>query len=211
MPSNVAAYRSFRLSIRWLPEEASEPTSTIVLTAAKSGVFLDTRFYKGSSEIEWAFAGYRSTDPGFALHTSSEEAEDSGTNTTLPDGTTLEVGEMVNFETGKMTQFEEIWTDEEETDGQTVLFVKNASGTTWQARAGNWQLALGRAEGGVFWAWQAEKTPGGEWQTRYSSKSGKEGRGAVFLPEDGALEGWEEESSVEWEGDVWVVLERGRK
>ncbi|GLB44103.1 putative protein HRI1 [Lyophyllum shimeji] len=214
---SVAAYRSFRLSMRWLLEEASEPTSTIVLTGAKTGVFLDTRFIKGSSDLDWAFAGYRSTDPGALLMLYSsldniheidsrtmDPAEDSGRNTTLPDGTTLEEGEMVNPDTGKMTPFEEIWRDEEETDGRTVLFMKNILGTTWQARVGNWEIALGREKNGVFWAWQSAKL-GGEWTVKYATTSvGYEH--IAHLPDN---PDWEEGSSVEWAGDKWVVLERG--
>lgn len=57
MPATV----SFRKSIRWIPDQASEPSDTVVLTGGKTGVFLDVRFLKDSNEIEWAFAGYRST------------------------------------------------------------------------------------------------------------------------------------------------------
>ena len=58
-----AAFLSFRLSIRWIPEEATELTNTVVLTGAKTGVFLDVRFFKGEQVLDWAFAGYRTTDP----------------------------------------------------------------------------------------------------------------------------------------------------
>jgi len=63
-----AAYISHRLSIRWVPEEASEPTNTVVLTGARTGAFLDVRFFKETPKtLDWAFAGYRYIDPG--LHT----------------------------------------------------------------------------------------------------------------------------------------------
>jgi hypothetical protein len=64
------AFVSHRLSIRWLPDEASEPTDTIVLTGARKGVFLDTRFFKANKALDWAFAGYRfeeSTTPSFVF------------------------------------------------------------------------------------------------------------------------------------------------
>lgn len=54
MPSSV----SVRRSIRWLPGEAAEPTHTVVLTG-ESGIFVDVRFKKDSSDLDWAFAGYR--------------------------------------------------------------------------------------------------------------------------------------------------------
>ena len=50
---------SFRESIRWIPDPASEPTNTVVLTGGKTGVFIDIRFLKDSSDLDWAFAGYR--------------------------------------------------------------------------------------------------------------------------------------------------------
>lgn len=60
-----AAYISHRLSIRWVPEEASEPTNTVVLTGARTGTFLDVRFFKEAPKtLDWAFAGYRYIDPG---------------------------------------------------------------------------------------------------------------------------------------------------
>ncbi|KAF8064125.1 hypothetical protein FPV67DRAFT_203492 [Lyophyllum atratum] len=214
---SAAAYRSFRLSIRWLPEKASEPTSTVVLTGARTGVFLDTRFFKGTREMDWAFAGYRSIDPATPNvirfrhdidSRTTDQVEDSGINTNLPDGTTLEEGEMVNPETGKITPFEEIWLDEEEKDAETVLFLKNDSGTTWQARVGGWEIALGRAKDGVFWAWQAEKL-GEEWTIRYSTTSVVHGH-IVHLPNNREVEDWKEGSIVEWAKDKWEVLERGR-
>lgn len=193
----------------------------MVLTGARTGVFLDTRFLRGTSDIDWAFAGYRSTDPDapnlirFRHDTDSrttDQVEESGMNTNLPDATTLEEGEMINPATGKMTPFEEIWLDEEEKDGRTVLFIRNAAGTAWQARVGNWEIALGREKDGVFWAWQAEKL-GGEWTIKYSTTSVVHER-VAYLPDDRDAKdakGWEEGSSVEWGGDTWLVLERGRE
>jgi len=64
VPMPPPAYISHRLSIRWIPEEASEPTNTIVLTGASTGAFLDVRFIKETKTLDWAFAGYRYTDPG---------------------------------------------------------------------------------------------------------------------------------------------------
>jgi hypothetical protein len=61
------AYISHRLSIRWVPGEASEPTNTVVLTGGSTGVFLDVRFLKDTGELDWAFAGYRYADSGFVL------------------------------------------------------------------------------------------------------------------------------------------------
>lgn len=135
--------------------------------------------------------------------------EDSGTNTTLPDGTTLEVGEMIDPHSGKMTPFEEIWKDEEEEDGETVLFLRNATGTKWQARVGKWQMAMGRDNSGIFWAWQAEKHYSGRWIIKHSTGDIQDEK-VVWLPEkESAVGRWVEGSTVEWQGENWVVLERG--
>ncbi|KAF9460448.1 hypothetical protein BDZ94DRAFT_1311463 [Collybia nuda] len=193
---------SYRLSIRWLPDEASEPTDTVVLTGARRGTFLDTRFFKATKKLDWAFAGNRTqtTAPSF------DKVEDSGVNTTLPDGTTLEVGEMINPETGKVTAFEEIWKDEEVVDVEAVLFVRNTAGTKWQARVGRWQHAMGRKDG-IFWAWQGEKENNGNWTVRYSTDVGV---AVKWLPMNEDTDDWVEGSMVQWEGDNWFILERGR-
>ncbi|KAK4212635.1 protein HRI1 [Rhypophila decipiens] len=64
----MTGHISVRESIRWLPDEASEPTSTIVLTSP-GRLFVDLRIYKSESGIiesdavlplsrlEWAIAG----------------------------------------------------------------------------------------------------------------------------------------------------------
>ncbi|KAG6820535.1 hypothetical protein H0H93_015706 [Arthromyces matolae] len=132
--------------------------------------------------------------------------EDKGLNSTLPDGTTLEVGEMINPETGNMTSFEEIWRDEEEIDGTSVLFLKNLSGTAWQGRVGSYQMALGRAQDQSFWAWQA-KMEQDKWVVKFST-SNVDDEEVVFLPTYEETVLWEESSTVSWAGEKWVVLER---
>ncbi|KAJ6598683.1 hypothetical protein B0H10DRAFT_1826065, partial [Mycena sp. CBHHK59/15] len=158
---------SFRQSIRWLPEGPSEPTATVVLSEPRTGVFLDVRFEKEGGKLDWAFAGYRSSvgpnSTKFTHHIDSRTLDpldvvDVGTNKPLPDGTTIEAGEMVNPATGRVTAYEEVWRDEE---SGAALFVRNAAGTVWRARVGDWQLGLGRWRGGgPFWAWQAERVGG---------------------------------------------------
>ncbi|KAF9471933.1 hypothetical protein BDN70DRAFT_766668, partial [Pholiota conissans] len=109
-----------RRSIRWVPGPASEPTDTLVLTGGKSGVFLDIRFLKNTSKVDWAFAGYRHQLPDgrvqFKHHIDSRtldplSVKDIGANTVLEGGKTLEVGEMINPDTGLMTSYEEVWED----------------------------------------------------------------------------------------------------
>ncbi|KAJ7153589.1 hypothetical protein C8R43DRAFT_1002674 [Mycena crocata] len=208
---------STRESIRWLPDEPSEPTQTIVLTALEGGVFLDVRFEKESGKLDWAFAGYRTSEEPhtttFTHHIDSRTLDplavvDVGRNTPLPDGTILEAGEMVNPETGALTGYEEVWRDEEFT---TALFVRNVARSVWRARVGGQQLALGRTNTGEFWAWQAKKK-GDAWVCAYSTINSHDGGLAAdvnffaFLPEDSDCREWETGLTVEWMGETWEVL-----
>ncbi|KAF7373464.1 Sodium nucleoside protein [Mycena sanguinolenta] len=215
-----AAFISFRESIRWLPEEPFEPTQTIVLTSAKSGVFLDVRFNKeaGASDLDWAFAGYRSsptpTSTKFTHHIDSRtlaltqdplQVVDVGTNTPLPGMRTLEAGEMVNPATGIMTQYEEIWRDEE---CDQAVFLRNVAGSVWRAWVGRWQLALGRTPRGEFWAWQGfnDGSEQEAWTRPFSTHLvGSDNSEQTYLPRDCHL--WEKGSTMDWAGDRWFVLD----
>ena len=118
---------------------------------------------------------------------------------------------MVDLRTGRVTSFEEVWKDEEETDGRTVLFMRNISGisgTAWRGRVGKWQLALGGEDDGVFWAWQGENVGGREWVVR-NATAGMRSEMSKWLPEHDEIPEWVEGSEVTWEGEQWVVLEKG--
>jgi hypothetical protein len=55
---------STRISIRWLPDDASEPTDTLVFSVG--GWYMDLRILKKGGGIDWAMAGERvvtSQDP----------------------------------------------------------------------------------------------------------------------------------------------------
>lgn len=55
---------SKRISIRWLPDPASEPTDTLVLSVGE--YFVDLRVLTADQSIDWALAGERivlSEDP----------------------------------------------------------------------------------------------------------------------------------------------------
>ncbi|KAJ3891579.1 hypothetical protein GG344DRAFT_65309 [Lentinula edodes] len=208
MPATV----SFRKSIRWIPDEASEPSDTVVLTGGKTGVFLDVRFLKDSNEIEWAFAGYRSTGSEeltkFTHLIDSRTKDplqvvDYGSNTVLSDGTILEKGEMMNPETGRLTAYEEVWQDES-SDSNQAIFLQNVKYTSWYARVGHWQLALGRDSAGVFWAFQAHSIDG-DWMVVHNLGVTNSGT-VTLLPEDTSH--WAEGRVLEWNGDRWLVLEK---
>ncbi|KAF8511009.1 hypothetical protein BU17DRAFT_54971 [Hysterangium stoloniferum] len=210
---------SFRQSIRWLPNDATEPTHTVVLTGGKKGVFLDVRFLKETNELDWAFAGYRYDTPPnnvtFEHHIDSRTLDarsvvDEGTNTPLPDGTTLERGAMLNPDTGIVTPYEEVWEDahvDPERDA-AVVFLRNKAGTVWRARVGDWELAMGRRgrDDEAFWAWQGKfNVKKGMWEMLYKTGNVGEEEGRPVPVELGE---WVEGSDVQWNGDVWTVLER---
>ncbi|KAK0715470.1 hypothetical protein B0H67DRAFT_645217 [Lasiosphaeris hirsuta] len=130
---------SIRESIRWLPDEASEPTSTIVLTSPERRfvdlrILLDAQPSPGGnypfSALEWGIAGTSSSSlraptssepPGQQISHAQwrhwinsrtvdvENAIDEGDNLPQPDGTVLEKGRMVNPTTGRETDYEEVW------------------------------------------------------------------------------------------------------
>ncbi|GKT48693.1 uncharacterized protein ColSpa_08874 [Colletotrichum spaethianum] len=132
---------SFREHIRWIPDEASEPTSTIVLTSPQRR-FVDLRILKsaptadgaqathGVERLEWGIAGTSSSTVrddgagGQVRHsrwehwidsrtTEPEGAADEGDMYEQPDGLTLEKGRMANPATGQQTDYEELWRDVE--------------------------------------------------------------------------------------------------
>ncbi|KAH7361780.1 hypothetical protein B0T11DRAFT_327927 [Plectosphaerella cucumerina] len=124
---------SVRESIRWLPEEASEPTSTIVLTSPGRR-FVDLRvLHAGAASsgedvvsperLDWAIAGSSLSvpTPDRGPNTTHsqwrhwvdsrtldvENATDEGFMSPLGGGRTLEEGRMANPETGVETDYEE--------------------------------------------------------------------------------------------------------
>jgi len=118
---------SFRDSIRWLPDDAAEPTSTMVLTSPARR-FVDVRIHSSTRAVDWAFAGTssaaaRTTEDGRQVShltfrhwvdsrtEAPEEVRDEGDMMVQPDGRVLETGRMVNPVTGEETDYEEVWRD----------------------------------------------------------------------------------------------------
>ncbi|KAH6603753.1 hypothetical protein Trco_007199 [Trichoderma cornu-damae] len=127
---------SFRKFIRWLPDEAGEPTSTLVLTSPEKR-FVDIRVILeeggdslGDGEevlplgrLDWAMAGTSSSTAISDGHSLSrwrhwidsravDAPPDEGHMYAQPDGlSTLEKGRMTNPATGKVTDYEEMWFD----------------------------------------------------------------------------------------------------
>ncbi|KAL5605640.1 hypothetical protein FOVSG1_005787 [Fusarium oxysporum f. sp. vasinfectum] len=124
--------------IRWLPDEASEPTSTIVVTSPRLKRFVDLRIllpdndpsWTGQDEplplsrLDWAIAGTtvstKIPDPDGNLTSHSTFHQwissrtldsDAGFMYPQPNDLTLEKGSMVNPDTGIDTAYEELWHD----------------------------------------------------------------------------------------------------
>ncbi|KAI0191138.1 hypothetical protein EV127DRAFT_69306 [Xylaria flabelliformis] len=139
---------SIRDSIRWFPDAASEPTSTVVLTSPEHR-FVDVRVLKDGGDqgtsLDWAFAGISSSETRNGVRHSTwrhvvdsrmrapETVIDEGDIFPQDDGRTLETGRMVNPATGKLTSYEEVWTDLE-TEG--IPEVNPGSDTTTQQARG---------------------------------------------------------------------------
>ncbi|KAI0546235.1 hypothetical protein F4679DRAFT_418345 [Xylaria curta] len=117
---------SIRDSIRWLPDAASEPTTTMVLTSPEHR-FVDIRVLEDADDtgtsLDWAFAGISSSEIRNGVRHSTwrhvvdsrtrapETVVDEGDIFQKEDGGTLETGQMVNPATGKLTDYEEVWAD----------------------------------------------------------------------------------------------------
>ncbi|KAK0620051.1 hypothetical protein B0T14DRAFT_537645 [Immersiella caudata] len=118
---------SIRKYIRWLPDEASEPTSTIVLTSPERR-FVDLRILlEPKLSIDWGIAGTSTSERADGSDFShsrwnhwidsrtanTENLADEGDNYDQADGSILEKGRMVNPATGKQTDYEELWVSED--------------------------------------------------------------------------------------------------
>ncbi|KAE8154563.1 hypothetical protein BDV25DRAFT_135733 [Aspergillus avenaceus] len=109
---------STRISLRWLPEPASETTDTLVMSV--KGWYVDLRVDKNSGQIDWAIAGQRVVDSQELRRVqftheldshNSFDAVDCGTFTTLANGDDLETGSMPRPDVpgAPMTEYEEVW------------------------------------------------------------------------------------------------------
>ncbi|KAF7589576.1 hypothetical protein BBP40_004155 [Aspergillus hancockii] len=127
---------STRISLRWLPEPASETTDTIVMSV--KGWYVDLRVDKKTGDIDWAIAGQRvvdSSEPRRVQFTheidshNSFDAVDCGTFTTLPNGDDLETGSMPrpDLPGAPMTEYEEVWRELKFREGPTGL----GKGVSW--------------------------------------------------------------------------------
>ncbi|KAI9038833.1 uncharacterized protein KD926_010166 [Aspergillus affinis] len=109
---------STRISIRWIPEPASETTDTVVMSV--KGWYVDLRVDKTSGDIDWAIAGQRIVDSQESSRVqftheidshNSFNVADCGTFSALPNGDDLEIGSMTRPDKpgAPVTKYEEVW------------------------------------------------------------------------------------------------------
>ncbi|OAL30881.1 hypothetical protein AYO20_08574 [Fonsecaea nubica] len=107
---------STRLSIRWVPGEASEPTDTLIIGVG--GWYVDLRITKLDGSTDWAMAGERlilSQEPLTCKWTHWIDSRgytepDVGSFKPASQSTdSIETGSMLHPETNIMTPYEEVW------------------------------------------------------------------------------------------------------
>ncbi|KAF8539666.1 hypothetical protein BDD12DRAFT_736637 [Trichophaea hybrida] len=163
---------SHRISIRWPPSPATEPTSTIVLTSP-SRRFVDLRLtLPPAQSLYWGFSGnssYPTPTTGKWTHTIDSRSDipgvDEGTLEVLENGNVLERGEMVDFDApgeGRKV-YEEVWRDEVlEGEERMAVVLETEGGCV--VRVGGWCQGILKTGGKVVverWRW-GERVFGGE-------------------------------------------------
>ncbi|RPA97758.1 hypothetical protein L873DRAFT_1741357 [Choiromyces venosus 120613-1] len=206
---------SARVSIRWLPDPPSEPTSTIVTTSPKLQ-FVDLRITaltEPPSPPQWAIAGKTVVGtPMRWVHEidsrTDEPGEDSGMNTPLPNGDILEKGRMVDDEDGQMKDYEEVWRKVDIDEGVVVVLECDDAGARGRVvRVGGYCQGLVKVDGKTSCERRVRDTPESKWKTYYRY-------GDVKLPGDfacldRALLGGGGEVSVLGQDGEWVTFEKG--
>ena len=171
MSHDSVALAECKANLIQIPGDAEEPTSTIVLTSFGSH-YVDIRIKKHNHQeesqrhvetnsldiLEWAFAGTSKVTPGASpdkpSHSVWEHWIDSKSDNPGPDegdmwpqenGDMLEKGIQTHPETGKQTEYEELWTDleidvipEEGGKYSTVLKAESEKAKGLYIRVGGW-------------------------------------------------------------------------
>ncbi|KAG9694632.1 hypothetical protein KCU95_g5386, partial [Aureobasidium melanogenum] len=205
---------SYRKSLRWIPGEPSEPTSTLVLDVGN--YFVDLRILKANSSIDWAMAGKRtilSTSPLKCQWTkeicsqNTERHDDVGEFEDLPNGDALEKGSMPNPDNNDEIQaYEDVWGSIEVTSSDQpawILRSKDGNGITYVGKVGDWFQVLRKREDGTFSVLRDERVSG-KWIKRCAvgeelpsiAGSGEE----AFSPE-----GWQQDTDVQVGGVTYTV------
>ncbi|KAG9025149.1 hypothetical protein FRB95_010494 [Tulasnella sp. JGI-2019a] len=209
------------ISIAWdgrKPNPKAAQVDVLVLTGHK--YFVDLRVKKSTEEIEWAFAGTRTSQPGehkgetkctwSHLISSRVPAEahipgqpvatDSGINSPHPDdplNLTLERGRMLNPENGAIEPFEEVWKDVEAPKGTLVAFLEREDGKAMIGTIGQRRIGVG-----IGWGWKTGDEGG---VIQFYGKGDREQDGSDIEFND--LEAWKEGERVQ---GCWIIQELWR-
>ena len=210
---------SRRLSIRWMPDPPSEPTSTLVLTSPAE-YYVDVRFLiegengplSSKPIVQWAFAGTCTHEivdgltVGAWIHEIDSQVEkvyqDSGHFTDMANGDSLETGRMKD-EYGVERDYEEVWRDQSvEHADCCVLQMKNQRSVGYFIQIGEHAQGMIRTkEGGIsVIRWNAG---GGLW--RVVAQSGTQ---VDWFPVPEALAPLQTGAVVIASGHSWNVVER---
>ncbi|RDW95103.1 hypothetical protein BP5796_00866 [Coleophoma crateriformis] len=170
----MAGLISTRLSLRWVPDEATEPTDTLVFNVGS--YFMDLRILKADQSIDWGMAGTRDILDQAPLKCRWNKVIDSlgeagssdeGTFTKLPNGDDLETGSMpCPHKNDAVTEFEEVWkTLEPSKEFRKAWIVQSLDGMTFLGRIGDAFLGMRQSEDG-FGA-RREALENGAWKDIY--------------------------------------------
>ncbi|KAI4746209.1 hypothetical protein E4T50_03409 [Aureobasidium sp. EXF-12298] len=205
---------SYRKSLRWVPGEPSEPTSTLVLDVGS--FFVDLRILKADGSIDWAMAGRRtilSSSPLKCQWTkeicsqNTEAHDDIGEFEDLPNGDALEKGSMPNPDNNDEIQgYEEVWgnLDIPASDQPAwILRSKDENGITFVGKVGDWFQVLRKKDDGEFAVLREEKVDG-SWVQRYAV-----GEKLPSLRESGeevfSSKSWKQDTDVQVGGVTYTV------
>ncbi|KAI5258079.1 hypothetical protein E4T42_00700 [Aureobasidium subglaciale] len=204
---------SYRKSLRWVPGEPSEPTSTLVLDVGD--FFVDLRILKSDGGIDWAMAGKRTVLSQSPLRCqwskeicsqNTEPHDDIGEFEDLPNGDALEKGSMPNPDNNDEVQaYEEVWGNlDVPASGEPawILRSKDENGITFMGKVGHWFQVLRKREGG-FDVLREEKVEG-KWIRRY--QVGEKLPSISELGEEAlSSEGWKQDTNVKVGGVTYNV------
>nr|POF03869.1 hypothetical protein CFP56_21625 [Quercus suber] len=245
----MAPHISVRESIKWvLPGgEASEPTSTLVLTSSDN-YFVDVRIFKASEKqgkatserdgdvlpaqrLEWAFAGTSTSewrndhDGGQIVHCTWKhfvDSKHSDATGVIDEGDmfpqspphadrTLERGRMVDPTTGRMTDYEEVWTDvvaSKTLGGKGTVTVVVLRLCDENAKAKGMVVRVGQFVQGVVRVQEEFACERWEWEESQGWKR-KARVGDLFLPCGAAIEACKITlgGKVKYGAFVWEIIE----
>ncbi|KAI5208142.1 hypothetical protein E4T39_01485 [Aureobasidium subglaciale] len=204
---------SYRKSLRWVPGEPSEPTSTLVLDVGD--YFVDLRILKSDGSIDWAMAGKRTVLSQSPLKCqwskeicsqNTESHDDVGEFQDLSNGDALEKGSMPNPDNNdEVQEYEEVWGNLDipaSEEPAWILRSKDENGIIFLGKVGDWFQVLRKREGG-FDVLREEKVEG-KWLQRYQVgqklPSIRELGEETFDPKD-----WKQDADVKVGGVTYKV------